>query len=243
MKNYGLIGRTLGHSFSKDFFTEKFIKENINAEYHNFEISEIKQVKELLARQDLNGLNVTIPYKESIIPFLDELSEEAQTIGAVNTICMENGKTVGHNTDAFGFARSIKPFLKNTHHRALILGTGGASKAVSHVLEGIGLDVLYVSRDPKVEEHFPYSAINSFMVQACGLIVNTTPVGMYPHVDEMPEFPTEYLTKDHLVVDLIYNPEKTRLLEEAEKQGAEILNGLSMLKEQALRAYELWNNN
>lgn len=243
MKNYGLIGRTLGHSFSKDFFTEKFIKENINAEYHNFEISEIKQVKELLARQDLNGLNVTIPYKESIIPFLDELSEEAQSIGAVNTICLENGKTVGHNTDAFGFARSIKPFLKNTHHRALILGTGGASKAVAHVLEGIGLDVLYVSRDPKVEEHFPYSAINSFMVQACGLIVNTTPVGMYPHVDEMPEFPTEYLTKDHLVVDLIYNPEKTRLLEEAEKQGAEILNGLSMLKEQALRAYELWNNN
>lgn len=243
MKNYGLIGQTLGHSFSKDFFTEKFIKENINAEYHNFEISEIKQVKELLVRQDLNGLNVTIPYKESIIPFLDEVSEEAQSIGAVNTICMENGKTVGHNTDAFGFARSIKPFLKNTHHRALILGTGGASKAVAHVLEGIGLDVLYVSRDPKVEEHFPYSAINSFMVQACGLIVNTTPVGMYPHVDEMPEFPTEYLTKDHLVVDLIYNPEKTRLLEEAEKQGAEILNGLSMLKEQALRAYELWNNN
>ncbi|SFT43836.1 shikimate dehydrogenase [Lishizhenia tianjinensis] len=243
MKNYGLIGRTLKHSFSKDFFTEKFIKENTEAEYHNFEISDIKDVKEILKRGDLHGLNVTIPYKEAILPFLDEVSEEAKQIGAVNAIAFQNGKTIGHNTDAYGFARSIKPFLKNTHHRALILGTGGASKAVAHVLENIGLDVLFVSRDPKNEEHFSYSAINSFMVQACGLIVNTTPVGMYPNVDEMPDFPVEYLTPDHLVVDLIYNPEKTKFLEEAEKNGAEILNGLSMLKEQALKAYELWNNN
>lgn len=242
MINYGLIGRQLGHSFSKDFFTEKFIQENIEAEYHNFEFQEIGEVKSLLDRKDIKGLNVTIPYKQSIIPFLDEISEEAQVIGAVNTICFKNGKAIGHNTDAFGFARSIKPFLKNTHHRALILGTGGASKAVAHVLENIGLDVLYVSRNPQDEEHFGYSAINSFMVQACGLIVNTTPVGMHPNEGDMPNFPTEYLSKDHLVVDLIYNPDKTKFLQEAEKQGAEIMNGLSMLKEQALKAYELWNN-
>lgn len=242
MKNYGLIGKKLDYSFSKKFFDDKFIKEDIAATYSNFELKTIDEVEQLLDRTDLNGLNVTVPYKEAILPYLDEVSDEARQIGAVNTIAFENGKTVGYNTDAHGFHQSIKPFLLNTHHRAMILGTGGASKAVAHVLQKIGLDVIYISRNPTKEEHFEYNEINSFMLQAFGLIVNTTPVGTFPDVNQMPNLPTEFLTEKHLVVDLIYNPEKSKLLVEAQKKGAVILNGSSMLKEQALLAYKIWTN-
>lgn len=240
MKNYGLIGEKLEHSFSKHFFESKFKQENTSATYSNFELSSIDEVEQLLKREDIHGLNVTVPYKEAIIPYLDELSDEAKEIGAVNTIAFENGKTVGYNTDAHGFHQSIKPFLLNTHHRAMILGTGGASKAVAYVLQKIGLDIIYISRNPTQEEHFEYKEINSFMLQAFGLVVNTTPVGTFPNINEMPDVPTEFLSKNHLVVDLIYNPEKTKLLTHAEKQGAVILNGATMLKEQALLAYKIW---
>ncbi len=226
MKTYGLIGRSLGHSFSKSFFSKKFFDEGVNAEYNNFELQEIDEVKNLFG-QELSGLNVTIPYKESILPFLDEVSEEAAKIGAV--------------TDAYGFQNSIKPFMTFEHERALIIGTGGASKAVAYVLKNLGVDVLYISRTPEAENQFSYEEINHHMLNACKLIVHTTPVGTHPDIESSIPFPFEHLTPSHLVVDLIYNPEKTKFLKMAEENGAMILNGQSMLEHQALKAWEIWN--
>lgn len=240
MRLFGLLGKSLSHSFSKSFFNEKFKKEGIDARFENFELSSIEQVKDLF-EIDLSGLTVTIPYKESIIPYLNNLSEEAKAIQAVNVIQFKNGKKIGHNTDAYGFHQSIKPFLTNLHERALILGTGGASKAVEYVFKTIGLDVIFISRNPEGPKQFSYNDLNEHMLKACKVIVNCTPVGTFPNVDEFPEFPFQYLTKDHLVIDLIYNPAKTKFLEEAEKMGATILNGETMLKEQALKAWEIWN--
>ncbi len=186
-------------------------------------------------------MNVTVPYKQEIIPFLDELTEEAESIGAVNTILFRNGKTIGANTDAHGFHQSIKPFLTNRHERALILGTGGASMAIAHVLKNIGIDVKFVSRNPENENEFSYDSINQYMLQAFKLVVNCTPVGTFPNVDECIPFPFEFLTEEHLCVDLIYNPAETKFLRLAKENGATILNGESMLKEQALKAWVLWN--
>ncbi|MGV3630738.1 MAG: shikimate dehydrogenase family protein [Bacteroidota bacterium] len=242
MPEFGLIGKRLDYSFSKEFFTGFFERNHIPASYENIEIQLIGEIKAILASGRYSGLNVTIPYKEAVIPFLDELSAEAQTIGAVNTIAFKNGKTTGHNTDAFGFRQSIKPFLNNKHERALVLGSGGASKAICHVLKDIGLDVLLVSRNPTGENQFGYGDINSHMLQACKMIVNCTPVGTFPDVDDKPALPTEFIGPDHFVADLIYNPEKTRLLREAEAKGAITLNGYSMLREQALKAWEIWNS-
>jgi shikimate dehydrogenase len=238
MKKYGLIGKTLGHSFSKSFFTNYFADHDIEASYSNIELEEINEFKSI--DDSFNGFNVTIPYKEAIIPFLDELSPEAKAIGAVNVVQRINDKTIGHNTDAFGFHQSIKPFLSNKHERAMILGTGGASKAVEFVLKSIGLDVIFISRTPSAENCFGYDEINEHMLKAFKLIVNTTPIGTFPNVNDCIEFPFEFLTEDHFVVDLIYNPAKTILLKKAEQQGAMILNGESMLKEQALKSYQIW---
>lgn len=240
MKLYGLLGKSLSHSFSKAFFNEKFKNEGIDARFENFELSSIEQIKDLF-EIDLAGLTVTIPYKEAIIPYLNDLSDEARSIGAVNVIQFINGKKIGHNTDAFGFHQSIKPFLTNLHERALILGTGGASKAVEYVFRSIGLDVIFISRNPEGTKQYHYNDINDHMLNACKVVVNCTPIGTFPEMDESPEFPFEYLTKDHLVIDLIYNPTKTKFLAEAEKMGATILNGETMLKEQALKAWEIWN--
>lgn len=240
MTTYGLIGRSLSHSFSKDFFENFFRDEQIEARYQNFELAEIKEISELF-QSVLGGLNVTIPYKESVIPFLDELSEEAQNIGAVNVIQFLDGKKIGHNTDAFGFHQSIKPFLTNQHERAIIFGTGGASKAVEYVLKKIGVDVIFVSRNPKGANQFQYSDVNIHMLNACKLLVNTTPIGTFPNMDECIDIPFEYLTAEHLVVDLIYNPAKTTLLQRGEAAGATILNGSSMLREQALKSWKIWN--
>ncbi|MCH2231408.1 MAG: shikimate dehydrogenase [Crocinitomicaceae bacterium] len=240
MNNFGLIGKSLGHSFSKTFFESYFKENDIDGAYSNFEINSIDEIKTILTK-DIQGLNVTIPYKEEVIPFLDGLSDEAKAIGAVNTIEFENGKTIGHNTDAFGFHQSVKPFLSNQHERAVILGTGGASKAVEFALNSIGVDVIFISRKPKGNNQFSYADINSYMIDACKLIVNCTPVGTYPNFDEEIDLPYDSLTENHLVVDLIYNPPKTILLRMAEKQGAIALNGYSMLKEQALRAWSIWN--
>jgi len=238
---FALLGKTLGHSFSKKFFTEHFAKTAIEATYENIELADISDVKNVLT-QDFNGFNVTIPFKESIIPFLDELSPEAKVIGAVNTVKLVNGKAIGYNTDAFGFQQSIKPFLTNLHDRALILGTGGASKAVAFVLKNIGIDVLYVSRNPSKPNEFSYTDINEYMLSACKLIVNTTPIGTFPNITESPIFPYQFLTAEHLVVDLIYNPSETLFLHQAKQAGATILNGESMLKEQALKSWEIWNS-
>ncbi len=239
MSKYGLIGKRLDYSFSKTFFNDFFHKNDLNNSYKNIEIQDIAEIKLILEKGNFSGLNVTIPYKESIIPFLDELSDEAKIIGAVNTIVFKNSKTIGHNTDAFGFQQSIKPFLNNNHEKALILGTGGASKAIAYVLKNIGLDVLFISRTPELNQ-FSYEDINENMVKAYKMIVNCTPIGTSPNIDEKPNFPTKFLTENHFVVDLIYNPEKTTFLKEAEAKGAIILNGYSMLKEQALKAWELW---
>lgn len=241
MKSYGLVGRTLGYSFSKTFFEEYFKKNAIDAAFNNFEIERIEEITEVFEK-NLSGLTITIPYKEAMIPYLDSLSVEAKEIGAVNVIQFKNGKKIGHNTDAFGFQQSIKPFLTNKHERALILGTGGASKAVAYVFRSIGIEVIYCSRDPKNKNEFPYSAINNHMLNACKVIVNCTPVGTYPDVDEFIGLPFEYLTEEHLVVDLVYNPPKTEFLKRAEQAGASILNGESMLKEQALQAWKIWND-
>jgi shikimate dehydrogenase len=238
---FGLIGKSLAHSFSKDFFTQKFKTEAIPANYRYFELDEIAKIETVFALTNLSGLNVTIPYKEKVIPFLDELSEEASRIQAVNTIAFENGKKVGYNTDIYGFKQSIKPFLRNIHERALILGTGGASKAVADVLQGLGISVIFLSRNPKTESTFSYTECNEWMVKACKLIVNCTPLGTFPNIEQHPPIPMNWFTDEHLVIDLIYNPEKTLLLQQAEKSGADILNGRSMLQHQALKSWEIWN--
>ena len=240
MKIYGLIGKSLGHSYSAAFFGEYFKVNEIAAEYHNFELAEIHEIQNVFDQHPA-GLNVTIPYKESVIPFLDELTEEAKAIGAVNCIQFVHGKKVGHNTDAYGFHQSVKPFLTFHHERALILGTGGAAKAVSYVLKNLGIDVLTISRNPEGPKQFHYDEINEHMPRACKFIVNCTPVGTYPNVEDHISIPFQHLTADHLIIDLIYNPEKTKFLELAEANGATILNGEAMLKHQALHSWKIWN--
>jgi len=239
MKHYALIGLSLGHSFSREFFTAYFEENQINADYSNLELMEIDQFN--AEKLKFDGFNVTIPYKESIVPYLDEMDPVAAEVGAVNTIKIRGNKTIGYNTDVIGFANMIKPFLTNRHERALIFGTGGASKAVQHVLENLGIDCCFVSRESHGENVFSYEDVNDLMVRAFKLIINTTPVGMYPNVDEAQEIPYHSITDEHLVIDLIYNPDKTEFLKRSEEQGATILNGLSMLKEQAIAAYKIWN--
>jgi shikimate dehydrogenase len=241
MPKFGLIGKTLGHSFSKTYFEEKFQKEQLSDSFDNYELPAITDISNVFSISDLKGLSVTIPYKEVIIPYLDSLSEEALAIGAVNCISFQSGQRIGHNTDAFGFHQLIKPFLTNEHERALILGTGGASKAVAYVLKNIGLDVLWISRNPQKEKEFSYDSINEHMLHACKVIINCTPVGTFPDVDACVPFPFASLTETHLCIDLIYNPEETTFLRNSKLQGATTLNGLSMLKEQANKAWEIWN--
>ena len=186
---------------------------------------------------------MTIPYKESVIPFLDELDPIAEKIGAVNTIIFDGDKKIGYNTDAFGFKQAIKPFLNNQHERALIFGTGGAAKAVASVLKEIGVDVIFISRDPLGKnKHFNYSEVNLQMLNACKLMVNCTPVGTFPNSSDYLPLPYEGIGKDHLVIDLIYNPIKSVFLQKAESQGATIMNGEAMLKAQAMKSWSLWNN-
>jgi shikimate dehydrogenase len=236
---FGLLGKSLGHSFSQGYFTVKFDNEGIDAVYQNFEIQEIDAVKSVFETEHLCGLNVTIPYKTAVIPYLDGLTEEAEKIGAVNTIVFQNGRIIGANTDAYGFQQMIKPFLLNTHERALILGNGGASKAVAYVLKSIGLDVIFAARNP-LDGQFHLSEVNDMMIKHCGIIVNTTPVGTFPDVNDCLSLPFAALTDAHLVVDLIYNPEQTVFLKNASDRGATTLNGLTMLYQQAEKSWQLW---
>lgn len=240
MKTFGLIGKSLGHSFSPSFFNSYFEEHSIDAQYKLIELDGIEHVKSILDGT-YRGLNVTIPYKEEVIPFLDELSPEAKAIGAVNTIGFSKGKTIGFNTDAFGFQQSIKPFLTFEHERALILGTGGSSKAVAYVLKNLGIQLNFLSRNDPNGQQFSYEHVNEAMLSACKLIVNCTPVGMFPTMDTCPLPRFQGIGPSHLVVDLIYNPEETLLLKEAKSHGAATLNGLPMLKAQALKSWELWN--
>lgn len=242
MKTYGLIGKSLSHSFSKKYFTEKFDGLGLtDSEYINIEIETIEEFIEKLKELKPRGLNVTIPYKEEIIPYLDELDEVAEEIGAVNTIVFKNGKLKGYNTDAFGFHQSIKPFFKSQHERALILGTGGASKAIEYVLKQYGVDVLFASRSETTANILNWNDVNEIVIKQHLLIINCTPLGMYPDVDIKPEIPYSALTDKHLLVDLVYNPEETLFLRLGKENEAKGINGLTMLKQQAEKSWRLWN--
>lgn len=238
---YGLIGYPLGHSFSRRFFTEKFLHEGICAEYRNFEIPEAAQLLDVVRdTPNLKGLNCTIPHKQAIIPFLDDLSDEAREIGAVNVVkVMPDGKLKGYNADIIGFMDSIRPLLKPYHRKALVLGTGGASKAVCTGLTKLGLEWMYVSRAPK-EGQLTYSDLTEEIMAQHQVIVNCSPVGMYPHIDEAPALPYDMLTKNHLLYDLVYNPEITQFMQLGQARGAVVKNGLEMLHLQALASWKFW---
>ncbi len=247
---FGLLGYPLGHSFSKGFFTEKFEREQIKAEYINFELPSLNQYQETLDKYPtLKGHNVTIPYKQQIIPMLDELSDEAREIGAVNVVKVtwQNGKRhlKGYNSDVIGFVESIRPLLRPHHSKALILGTGGASKAVYYGLKKkLGIDdVKFVSRrkQPTAEgETLTYAELSDDVIKAYTIIVNTTPCGMHPKTDESPQIPYNLLTANHLLYDLVYNPLKTQFMQRGEMQGATVKNGLEMLHLQAQASWEFW---
>lgn len=239
MKRYGLIGHPLGHSFSKAYFTEKFEREGLDCEYLNFDIDEISLLRQLVIdHPDLKGFNVTIPYKEAILPYLDELDETAKAIGAVNTVkVLPNGRLKGFNTDVIGIERTLKNTIASP---ALILGTGGASKAVQYVLHQKGIPFHLVSRDPN-KGHFTYETLTPTVIKEHLLIINATPVGMAPNINEAPLIPYEALTPQHILFDLIYNPEETRFLRKGKAKGALTINGLSMLHAQAKASWELWN--
>lgn len=241
MKTFGLIGKNISYSFSRTYFTEKFKKENINAKYYNFDLEEINQFRDVIKEMpDLGGLNVTIPYKQEIITFLDDLAPEAREIGAVNTIQIKGNRLIGYNTDYIGFSESIKPLLKSHHNNALILGTGGASKAIAYALKKLDIEYKFVSRSSG-KDKLGYDDLSEEVIKDHNIIINTTPVGTFPDVEEYPEFPVEYLTENHLVYDLIYNPEITQLLALAKKRGATVKNGLKMLELQAESAWNIWN--
>ena len=245
-KKYGLIGYPLGHSFSRSFFKEKFYSEKIDADYIKFEIASIEEFPKIIASEtNLAGLNVTIPYKEQVIPYLDDLDEETKSIGAVNVIKLEKnkGKTklIGYNSDVIGFTRSIEPLLESFHKRALILGTGGASKAIYHGLRRLKVEATFVSRSPKSENTIRYEDITPELLNDYKVIVNCTPLGMYPKTETCPDIPYEALTPQHLLYDLIYNPDTTLFMKRGQEQGAITKNGLEMLLLQAFAAWEIWN--
>ena len=245
MDKYGLIGYPLGHSFSINYFNEKFENEGIDARYENFEIPSIQQFPEIIdTNPDLCGMNVTIPYKEQVIEYLDFLSPEAKAIGAVNVIKVEHKgkKTIlkGYNSDVIGFTRSIEPLLERYHQKALILGTGGACKAVDFGLKSLGLQTLKVSRQIRPDA-ITYEQITPDMIKEYNVIVNCTPCGMYPHADECPKLPYEAMNSHTLLYDLLYNPDETLFMKGGKAQGALVKNGLEMLLLQAFASWEFWN--
>ena len=239
MKLFGLIGFPLSHSFSPAYFNAKFETENIAAAYQLFPISNISQFPQLIAENpDLAGLNVTIPYKEAIIPFMDELSEEAAEIGAVNTIQIKEGKLFGHNTDVSGFEHTLD-LLEVSNGKALIFGIGGASKAIQFAFKKKGIPFNLVSRSKK-EGFLTYEKLTAEDIEAHSILVNCTPVGIFPNIADFLPIPYSAFTGNHIAIDLVYNPETTQFLSKAEAQGARIMNGLPMLHRQAQKAWELW---
>lgn len=241
MTKYGIIGYPLGHSFSRGFFTEKFARESIDAQYLNFEIPDVAMLSDVLRdNPELRGLNVTLPHKQAVIPLLDEMSEEAMEIGAVNVIRVRNGKLKGFNSDIIGFTNSIKPLLMPHHKKALILGTGGASKAIRVGLNRLGIEWTYVSRSPR-DGMVTYEDITAETLQEYTVIVNCSPVGMFPKVDAAPAIPYELLSPQHLLFDCVYNPEETLFMKKGREQGATVKNGLEMLHLQAAASWNFWN--
>lgn len=244
MREFGLIGKTLTHSYSQQYFERKFRSANItDATYGLFPLGSIEQLPDLLiAHPDLQGLNVTIPFKQDIIPLVHSLAPDAAEIGAVNCVRIRNNKLEGFNTDTFGFDQSLKPFIEPVHDRALILGTGGAAKAVAWVLTRRGIPFLFVSRNKEVVNGIRWEQLDRNILIHHPLIINATPMGMYPDEGSAPPLPYEHLTSRHFCVDLVYNPEMTLFLKNAADQGAMVLNGLSMLQLQAEKSWEIWNS-
>jgi len=242
---FGLLGKNISYSFSRKYFSEKFQKLGLNDyKYFNFDIPEIEEFPFLLYHKEdeFRGLNVTIPYKESIMKYLDEVDIDAKKIGAVNTIKVtDDNKLIGYNTDFYGFQKSIQPLLKKHHNKALILGTGGASKAIAYALNEMKIEYKFVSR--KVTENmFLYSMLTKEIMEEYTVIVNCSPTGTHPNINESPNIPYEFLTQNHLLFDLIYNPDETKFLAEGKKRGANIKNGLEMLQLQAEKSWKIWNS-
>lgn len=242
-QQFGLVGKNISYSFSKAHFTKKFEDLNLpDYTYENLDFQEISELSNFIKNNpNLKGLNVTIPYKETIIPFLDTLSKKASEIGAVNTIRLtKNGKLKGYNTDYYGFQKALKPLLHSHHKKALILGTGGASKAVAYALKQLGIKFNYVSRI-STGNSIDYSHIDAATFREYQIIINCTPLGTYPNTNVCPEIPFHYFTSKHIAFDLIYNPAETLFLQKAKEQGAIVKNGLEMLVFQAEKAWEIWN--
>lgn len=244
-KLFGLVGKNISYSFSKGYFANKFEKQGLtNCNYVNFDIKSIKDFLKIIHQNkfELKGANVTIPYKEEIIPFLDKVSKSANKIGAVNTIKItKKGFLKGYNTDVFGFENAIKPLLNKHHKRALILGTGGASKAVAFVLKRNKIKYKFVSRNPKIKKEISYKDLDEVFINRYKIIINCTPLGTHPNIKESPNIPYKFLTSKHLLFDLIYNPAETSFLSKGKEQGATIKNGLEMLELQAEKSWEIWN--
>ena len=240
IQQYGLIGFPLSHSFSPNYFNRKFGENNIAAQYESYPIEDISLLPDLLQQTpELAGLNVTIPYKTCVIPYLDFISLEAQQIGAVNCIRLLDGQLLGFNTDHYGFSQSLKPLLNKEIKNALVLGSGGSAQAVFYALEQIGIPYKIVSHSGKGTYH--YADLDRAIIETHQLIINTTPLGMYPNAEQYPSIPFKYLNSGHLLFDLIYNPELTAFLQKGAAKGCQIKNGLEMLHLQAERSWEIWN--
>lgn len=243
---YALVGKNISYSFSRGYFTEKFEKLDLkNHEYINFDIQSIQELPQRIKenKKQLKGMNVTIPYKLDVFNFLDRIDKKALKVGAVNTIKItKKGRLKGYNTDVYGFKKSLKPLLKKHHKKALILGTGGASKAVAYVLESLGVKYKYVSRTPEGKKQISYQDIDKELIESYSVIVNCTPLGTRPNVENCPDIPYKFLSDKHLLYDLIYNPSETTFLCRGKEQGATIKNGLEMLELQAEKAWKIWNN-
>jgi shikimate dehydrogenase len=243
MRRFGLIGFPLSHSFSKKFFSEKFERENTPfCAYENFPISEINQFPELLQQYpDLQGINVTIPYKKAIIPYLTSISSVVEAIGACNCIQIKEGALIGYNTDVVGFRQSLLPFLQPHHQQALVLGTGGASAAVVYVLKQLNISYKLVSRS-RGQDTIAYQDVTQSMLASHTLIINTTPLGTFPQIEECPPLPYDLLTPSHHLYDLVYNPAETRFIKMGKEKGASFQNGWEMLIEQAKESWKIWNS-
>jgi len=243
IEKYGLIGKNISYSFSKKYFTDKFTAENNpNFSYENFDISDISELQSIVAQTIyIKGLNVTIPFKETVFPFLDKINKKALHIGAVNTIKItKKNKLKGYNTDYYGFKKSIKSYLKPHHKKALILGTGGASKAVAYAFHQLHIEHKLVSRNPN-QEQLSYGELNEKIFHDFQIVINCTPLGTSPDIDHYPPIPYSLFTKEHLAFDLIYNPAETAFLRKAKEFGAETVNGYKMLVFQAEKAWEIWH--
>ena len=240
---FGLIGKNISYSFSKGYFTRKFSELGLDDHsYENFDLETIDELSSLIANNpDIKGVNVTIPYKEEVLPYLTAIDPKAAQIGAVNTIKLYNGQRIGFNTDVYGFRKSIEPYLKPQHKKALILGTGGASKAVAFVFDELDIPFQFVSRNPK-NDQLNYSDLSPMIMKEHTILVNCTPLGTFPNVEDKPNVPYQFINNNHFLFDLIYNPEKTSFLAEGESRGATICNGLRMLELQAEKAWEIWNS-